>query len=158
MATTGGKRPGAGRPKKPVAAPKAVHTRIKTATSQGKKELTERLMDTVLSLKVTPLEVTLQTMGLFYHTGQKLLDQMDKEEDADKKSYLLRMAQDQMIESSEQAMQLAPYLHPKLQAVTLKGDDKNPLALGVSLRGLTNAELLTMEMLLSKAADRQEGD
>lgn len=155
MATVGGKRPGAGRPKKPVTAPKAVHTRVKTATNQGKKELTERLMDTVLSLKVTPLEVTLQTMGLFYHNGQKLLEQMDDEKDADKRAHLLRLAQQQMVESSEQAMQLAPYLHPKLQAVTVKGDDKNPLSLGISLKSLSNAELLTMEMLLSKVAERE---
>jgi hypothetical protein len=161
MATTGGARTGAGRPKKgekrppkkvlvPVTQTK-LHVRA-TIDQSTKQRLTERLIDKVVGMKVTPLEVMLNTMKLHYDSAQDALLARDVAEDRDVRESMLRHAKAEMNASSQVAEKVAPYLHPKLQSVVLKGDDQHPLNITGSLRGLSDKELLTMEELLKKAA------
>lgn len=161
MATNGGARPGAGRPKKGEKRPSkkvlvpttktVLHARA-TIPQSTKQKLTERLIDKVVSMKITPLEVMLTTMKLHYDSGQDALLAHELAEDREIKQSYLRTAKAEMNASSQVAEKVAPYLHPKLQAVTLKGDDKHPLNITGSLKGLSNEELAVMEELLKKAA------
>lgn len=154
MATVGGARPGAGRPKKDTS---LVVAQAKASLPVlAKARLSERLMDKVLAMDITPLEVMLNTMKLAYDQGQVALNAREHETDAEKREYMLRVAQVQMGTASQVAEKVAGYLHPKLQAVTLKGDEKNPLQLGVNLRNLSDSELSTMETIMAKVnADEQ---
>jgi hypothetical protein len=148
MATTGGKRTGAGRPKKDTSLVVA-HAKA-SLPALAKARLTERMLDKVIAMDITPLEVMLTTMKLAYDQGQIALNAREGEQDSDKREYLLRVAQAQMGAASGVAEKVAGYLHPKLQAVTLKGDEKNPLNLGVNLRNLSDNELKTMESIMAK--------
>lgn len=161
MATVGGQRPGAGRPKKgekrppkkilvPVTKTK-IHA-LATIPQSTKQRLTERLIDKVVKMEITPLEVMLNTMKLHYDSAQTALKAREEAEGNDMKEVLLRSAKAAMGESSAVAEKVAPYLHPKLQAVTLKGDEKHPLNLAGSFRGLSDTELATMQALMAKAA------
>lgn len=159
MATRGGARPGAGRKKQPgsdkparVPTKTQVQPKAPALNMAAKKQLTERLIDKVLSMSITPLEVMLNTMKLHYDQGQTALGARETAEDVDMKEHLLRLAKAELNASSQVAEKVAPYLHSKLQAVTLKGDKDNPLDLGVNLRGLDDKELATMQQLMAKAA------
>lgn len=155
---TGGARPGAGRPKKGESKPKKVLIKrtktvlhAKATISQSTKQaLTERLIDKVVSMKVTPLEVMLMTMKLHFDSGQDALLAHDLTEDKDMRLALMRAAKIEMNASSSVAEKVAPYLHPKLQTTVLKGDSDHPLNISGSLRGLSSSELSTMEDLLAK--------
>lgn len=150
MATTGGARQGAGRPKKSTS---LVLPQAKAALAPlAKARLTERLMDKVMAMEITPLEVMLNTMKLHYDSAQTALKAREMADGPDLQEAFLRSAKASMGESSAVAEKVAPYLHPKLQAVTLKGDDKHPLNLAGSFRGLSDAELMTMQSLMVKAA------
>jgi len=145
---TGGARRGAGRPKKSTS---VVLVNAKAALAPlAKARLTERLMDKVMGMNITPLEVMLNTMKLAYDQGQLALNAREREVDNDKREYMLRIAQAQMGQASLVAEKVAGYLHPKLQAVTLKGDEKNPLEMGVNFRNLSDNDLKTMESIMSK--------
>ena len=161
MATVGGARSGAGRPKKgekkppkkvlvPVTQTK-LHVKA-TIDQSTKQRLTERLIDRVVKMEITPLEVLLLTMKLHYDSAQTALKAREMADGPDLQEAFLRSAKVSMGESSAVAEKVAPYLHPKLQAVTLKGDDKHPLNLAGSFRGLSDAELMTMQSLMVKAA------
>lgn len=161
MATTGGARPGAGRPKKGEKRPpkkvlvpttKTVLHAKATIPQSTKQKLTERLIDKVVNMKVTPLEVMLATMKLHYDSAQDALLAHDVADDKDLRQNFMRAAKAEMNASSQVAEKVAPYLHPKLQTTTLKGDSDHPLNISGSLRGLSNAELATMEELLKKAS------
>jgi hypothetical protein len=152
MGIKGGAREGAGRPKKK--SPSAVIPNVKAAALApfAKARLTERLMDKVMAMDITPLEVMLNTMKLHYDSGTTALKARDLTENPVMKAEMLTEAKKCMNESSAVAEKVAPYLHPKLQAVTLKGDSDNPLNLAGSLRGLSDADLETMQALMIKAA------
>lgn len=156
---TGGARPGAGRPKKGeqpkpkkvlVKRTKTVLHAKATIPQSTKQKLTERLIDKVVSMKVTPLEVMLMTMKLHFDAGQDALLAHDVCDDGDMRLALMRAAKIEMNASSQVAEKVAPYLHPKLQTTVLKGDSDHPLNISGSLRGLSGAELATMETLLEK--------
>jgi hypothetical protein len=151
MATTGsgGARRGAGRPKKSTS---VVLVNAKAALAPlAKARLTERLMDKVMGMNITPLEVMLNTMKLHYDSAQSALLAHEVADGVDQRRAFMREAKAEMNASSQVAEKVAPYLHPKLQAVTLKGDSDHPLNLSGSLRGLSDSELVIMEALLSKA-------
>lgn len=150
MATTGGKRPGAGRPKKSTS---LVLPQARAALAPlAKARLTERLMDKVMGMNVTPLEVMLNAMKLFYDGSQDALLAYEIADDKDLKANFMRAAKAEIVASVQIAEKVAPYLHPKLQTTTLKGDSDHPLNISGSLRGLSNSELATMEELLKKAS------
>lgn len=158
---TGGARPGAGRPKKGEKKPprkvlvpttKTVLHAKATIPQSTKQKLTERLIDKVVKMEITPLEVMLNTMKLHYDSAQTALKARELADDVGMQETLLRTAKAAMGESSAVAEKVAPYLHPKLQAVTLKGDDKHPLNLAGGFRGLSDTELATMQTLMTKAA------
>jgi len=125
---------------------------VKIAT-QARAVLTKKLIDRVTEMEISPLEVMLHTMKLHYDQGQQALEMREGVEDADQRAHLMRLAQLEMGASSQVAEKVAPYLHPKLQTTTLKGDDKNPLNLVANLRNLSDSELTTMQLLMTKVND-----
>ncbi len=143
MATKGGRRPGAGRPKKSTSAV-LVQAKAVLAPLQ-KARLTERIMDKVMGMDITPLEVMLNAMKLRYDSAQGALAAYELAEDEDRKQAYMRFAKAEMEASSQVAEKVAPYLHAKLQSVTMKGDSENPLNVLGSLKGLSNSELSVME-------------
>lgn len=144
---SGGRQPGAGRPKK-VGHTQPLAPAVNTA---AKRQITARLMDQVQKMQISPLEVMLNTMKLHYDQGQTALKEQEVAKDKDQRDFLMRVAKAEMNASSSVAEKVAPYIHAKLQAVTLKGDKENPLEFGVNLRGLTDAELAQMQVLMAKA-------
>jgi hypothetical protein len=69
--------------------------------------------------EVKPLDVLLQTMAERWKSSQAAIDPEER-------------AQLQ-VEACAVAEKVAPYLHPKLQATTIKGDADNPLSFAMSL-------------------------
>ena len=91
-------------------------------------------------------------MKLFYDGSQDALLAYEIADDKDLKANFMRAAKAEIVASVQIAEKVAPYLHPKLQTTTLKGDSDHPLNISGSLRGLSNSELATMEELLKKAS------
>ena len=69
----------------------------------------------IAQAEITPLEVMLKTMAEIWNAAIAQEDPMER-------------AKGQMAAVSV-AKDVAPYLHPRLQATTLKGDKENPLQL-----------------------------
>jgi DNA-binding protein len=70
--------------------------------------------------EVKPLTVMMEVLAERYKTAQAIQDDPDARAKA-------------MNEAVAVAEKVAPYLHPKLQATTIKGDANAPLAFSVSL-------------------------
>jgi hypothetical protein len=70
--------------------------------------------------EVKPLNVMMELLAERYKTAQAITDDPEAR----------TKAMDQALAVAEK---VAPYLHPKLQATTIKGDADNPLSFAVSL-------------------------
>ncbi len=141
---SGGPRPGSGRP---PGSPNKILEVKRSARSLLVDAMAERIKD----VDITPLEVLLGDMKFQYDETRSLLadyNKMTKESDA--KAELRERIRKSSRMAAESAEKVAPYLHTKLQAVTLKGDAENPLNITSSLKGLSAEDLATMEKLLKK--------
>jgi hypothetical protein len=107
----GGKRPGAGRPK--GAATKRTREIADKAAAEG----------------ITPLDVMLSNMRFWNEEAAKvlrtLLDPLEPIEDVDVLERFRSLA-DMREKAEECAKDAAPFVHPRLQAVTLGGDKDAP--------------------------------
>lgn len=131
---SGGARPGSGRPK-------GIHSAIARAvpTPTARKAITDALMDRVKDIGVSPLEVMLVGMKLHYDEARNAMAQMDDVTATDALEDLKRLSKAELAASMTYAEKVAPYIHPKLQTTTLKGDKESPLELAL---GLSSAEAL----------------
>lgn len=124
---TGYKRPG------------AVQSKVSTVTAQERRSLTEKLITKVHGIDLSPLEVMLDTMKMFYDDSKAALALHDIEKNREKKEMLKAMAKAEALNACSVAKDVAPYIHAKLQTTTIKGDEKNPLEVAL---GLTDSESL----------------
>jgi len=89
-------------------------------SGKGMPAITTRVRNRALAqAEVKPLDVLLQTMAERWISAQAAVD-------PEERARLLDSA-------CQVARDVAPYLHPKLQATTIKGDQDSPLSFTVSL-------------------------
>jgi hypothetical protein len=104
----GGRRSGAGR---------------KRGSSTKK---TREIADRAAAEGLTPLEVMLKAMRAIVTKAEDLQQSQAQEGDS------AVAALDLMVQAAAVAKDAAPYMHPRLQSVTLKGDAENPLAVALA--------------------------
>lgn len=78
---------------------------------------------------VSPLDVMVSNMRFFFETSEKLGRRIEKllgteGSDLDEVVNVLKKMTNARMQAQECAVDLAPYLHPKLASVTLKNDDE----------------------------------
>ena len=95
------------------------------------KEIIERLTETGIS----PAEVMVETMRRLYKSHDKYMEMAELTFDDDKRASLLKMGNDCLLEACEIAKNAAPYMHAKLQSVTVGGDE-GAAPIQVELKGV----------------------
>ena len=98
--------------------PNADHPAVKRKPGRppGTPSSASRRRDRVIAqAKVTPMEVMMETMTETWERAKSIDDPMER--------YSTQLA------ACAIAKDVAPYLHPRLQATTIKGDKENPLQL-----------------------------
>jgi hypothetical protein len=94
----------------------------------------QEVLDKLSEDGVSPVEVMVLSMRRLYKEYDECLEQSEfSRSDATRES-IMRYGKDCLREACEIAKNVAPYFHPRLQSVTVSGDDENPLAVE-----LTNA-------------------
>ena len=112
--------------------PKGSKTQPITVKPSTREELTSKLQERIKKINITPLEVMLLDMKLHHDTSRKLLVQHEAiEEEGETKAEVFQKAVLHSSLAVESASKVAPYIHAKLQAVTLKGDKEAPLELNL---------------------------
>ena len=101
--------------------------------------VTEKLVERVEELDLTPLEVMLKTMKIHFSDGTELLKASDAARSEKTKEKARLRAKYEYREASAIAKDVAPYIHAKIQTITLKGDASSPLEIAL---GLMDAESL----------------
>lgn len=96
----------------------------------------ERLAAVIEQLDTTPLEIMLGNMAFWYRRSESITSRFEKVLDAadfsdrDERANALRML-GELMECREKAqdcaVQAAPYVHPRLASMTIKGDENNPI-------------------------------
>ena len=129
---SGGVRPNAGR--------KAGTTAVAApVTPTVRRQVVDVLMERVKHINVSPLEVMLVGMKFHFDEGQEAMKASQSTDDKEMAQDFKRTAKAELAASMSYAEKVAPYIHAKLQSVTLKGDKENPLELTL---GLSSAEEL----------------
>jgi oligoribonuclease (3'-5' exoribonuclease) len=114
-------------------------------------KIVDAMAERIKDIDITPLEVLLGDMKFQYDETRTMLTDYNKmTKESDTKAELRERIRKSSRMAAESAEKVAPYLHTKLQAVTLKGDADNPINLTSSLKGLSTEDLATMEKLLKK--------
>lgn len=89
--------------------------------------------DKALKEGVMPIEVMLDNMRYFHGEAQSLLTKVlagiDEDEAAEELIEAIKALGSFRMKAQECAVDVAPYLHPKLSNVTVKGDEENPLTI-----------------------------
>lgn len=140
---SGGARKGSGRPK----GYKDVLKKSSALTPTARRELTNKLVAKAHEIDLSPIEVMLDTMKMFHDDAQSLIVAAGNEKNRAKKASLWHSAKVESLNAVSVAKDVAPYIHPKLQATTIRGDKENPLEVAL---GLMDSEVL-------KAAVRGQG-
>jgi len=115
---SGGPRPGSGRKKGAVAVSVAIPPSARAA-------VTDALVERIKDIDLSPIEVMLR--GMKYHYDESRVAMSTSDHDTAKAELSASMAY---------AKEVAPYIHPRLQATTLKGDKENPLELALGLASI----------------------
>lgn len=98
-----------------------IHRRIKAETS---KELLDKLSEN----GVSPIEVMINSMRNLYSQYEECLEQGELTNHENTKESIMRYGKDCLRQACEIAKDVAPYFHPRLQAITHAGDeDKAPI-------------------------------
>lgn len=131
MATNGGARPGAGRPK-------GAKNAVVSVPQSTRKTLQDAMVERLKDLDVTPLEVMMTDMKLQYDETRRLLANVETLPEKSKAEQELKARAMAAVRTSSSAAaasaeKVAPYIHQKLQAVTLRGDKQNPLEIALGL-------------------------
>lgn len=111
--------------------------------------LTKRTVD---QEKLTPLDVMLNTMDLWYKEAEHHRLGAEGERTLVRKRARLHEMHNALTRASALADKIAPFMHPKLTSTTLSGDkDKDAIQIDVqSLSHLSPADLAALETLLTK--------
>lgn len=123
---------------------------------QSRLELTQRLIDKIVAINLTPLEIILTTMKLHYDQAQKALGSHLSADDPDVKEQHMQRAKREFALSSHFAEKVAPYLHPRLATTVIKGDDRNPISIVSNLRSLSDEELMVAQKLVERTVIEDE--
>jgi hypothetical protein len=132
-----------------------------------RKEIGDAIMLRVKDIDLSPIEVMLRDMKLQYVETRRLLERVEEMPETTvaeqvMKDEAMRVVRASSSQAAESAMRVAPYIHAKLQSVTVKGDKENPLeiALGLSdasrLKALVRGTEVEGEVL-SSVLGAQEG-
>ncbi len=110
-------------PRKADATPSSARPKLKRGRKPGSVGQARRERARLIAQsEVKPLGVLMETMANYWNRSKA----------ATKPAQADRLRK----EACAVAEKVAPYLHPKLQATTVKGDEQNPLAFVVSLPGM----------------------
>lgn len=90
----------------------------RTTKKRSSKEIIDKLSD-----GVSPVEVMVKTMRRLYKEYDEVMEEAEMVRNDDHKASLLKHASACMTEACEIAKNVAPYFHPKLQTVTVNGDE-----------------------------------
>ena len=82
-------------------------------------------------MRISPVEVMLNDMKFRYDLAQEALTEHEIESDEEIRATWMNKAKEESAAAVEAAAKVAPYIHAKLQSVTLKGDKDAPLALSL---------------------------
>ena len=123
---SGGPRKGSGRP---AGAGKGAVT----IPPSARKAVQDALAERIKGVDITPLDVMLTGMKLHYDESRKAQADSDAVSDKELIESLRKTAKAEIAASMSYAKELAPYIHAKLQSVTLKGDADNPLEISLGL-------------------------
>lgn len=96
-------------------------------------------MERVKHINVSPLEVMLVGMKFHFDEGQEAMKASQSTQDQEMAHNYKMTAKAELAASMSYAEKVAPYIHAKLQSVTLKGDKENPLEVAL---GLSDADSL----------------
>lgn len=89
----------------------------------------QEVLDKLAEDGVSPVEVMVLSMRRLYREYDDCVEQGEfSRSDRDKES-IMRYGKDCLREACEIAKNVAPYFHPRLQSVTVSGDDENPLTI-----------------------------
>jgi hypothetical protein len=89
----------------------------------------QEVLDQLSEDGVSPVEVMVLSMRRLYREYDDCVEQGEfSRSDRDKES-IMRYGKDCLREACEIAKNVAPYFHPRLQSVTVSGDDENPLTI-----------------------------
>lgn len=127
---SGGPRKGAGRPK-------GAGTGAVAIPPSARKAVQDALVERIKGVDITPLDVMLTGMKLHYDESRTAQASAEAAGTKKESAELRKLAKTEIAASMSYAKELAPYLHAKLQSVTLKGDAENPLEISL---GLASAE------------------
>jgi hypothetical protein len=119
--------------------------------------MADRLIKKVVQMKVTPVEVMMLAMKIHYDQAKEALGFMEVNTDEDVRARLFGKAKMELADASHYAEKVAPYLHPKLQTVTVNEKTNHvPALTNANLKSLDESELTVMQVLMAKiAADHQ---
>lgn len=111
----GGARPGAGR-------------RKSESISR-----TQELVAKAVAAGITPLEVLTEGLNFYHNLAQEAVRQFEEETNAKLKKKKFLVVREMKNYTKEYAKDAAPYIHPKLQAVTQSGPNGGPIQIGLSI-------------------------
>jgi hypothetical protein len=131
----GGPRPNSGRP----VGVKSGQGKSTAITPTARRQVTDALVEKVKDINLSPLEVMLVGMKTHYDDAKQAMAQIEDVTAPDAIEDLKRLAKAELAASMTYAKEVAPYIHSKQQAVTLKGDKENPLEIAL---GLSSADAL----------------
>lgn len=131
----GGVRKNAGRPS---GAPNTGVTVPPSARAAVQDAMAKRLE----GLDITPLEIMLMDAKFQYDETRKIIDEANEQTDKAKRAKLIAEARASSRAASYSASAVAPYVHSKLNSVTLKGDAENPLEIALGLTSSTDLKKL----------------
>ena len=125
-----------------------------------KRIMADRLIKKVVEMRVTPVEVMMLAMKIHYDQAKEALGFMEVNTDEDVRARLFGKAKMELADASHYAEKVAPYLHPKLQTVTVNEKTNHvPALTSANLKSLDESEITVMEVLMAKiAADHKPED
>jgi hypothetical protein len=125
---SGGPRPNSGRPK----GSKTKHTKM---TPSARHRVTDRLVAKCAGKDTSPMEVMLDSMIFFDRQAKRGIAKLERlREDSPPWRRAYHTTRARLADSVAVARDLAPYVHAKLQSVTVKGDKNSPLEVALGLR------------------------
>ena len=123
--------------------PKGSKSRAAKLPPKARGRMVDRLVKVCAKKETSPMETMLDAMILFDEKGKEELAKlaaMKKGTKAWQKQYYFARAH--VMDAVSVSKDLAPYIHAKLQAVTLKGDRNSPIELALGLRSAAELKAL----------------
>lgn len=135
---SGGPRPGSGRKKG-----SKVIARTAALNPSARHQVTDRLVAKCADKDTSPMEVMLDAMIFFDRRARRAITKLDDHpEDTEPWNQAFTDVRVHLADAVNVAKDLAPYVHAKLQAVTLKGDPTSPIEIALGLRSAEELKAL----------------